>query len=97
MPPGSRRLAYAAAIVWMLLPAAMLALGAAMFLTTDVARGRLYFRLLLALLALRMVGFAARRLFWDAARSRRPRWQRTWAVVELLGAAYLVVLSFRGW
>lgn len=79
------------------IPGAGLGLIAAMFSTTDVDRGRLYFRLLIGVVAVGMIAFAANRFLYKAERSRRPRWQRTWAVAELLLAVYALVLALKGW
>ena len=51
---------------------------------------------LFVILAVMMTGIAAKKLFVDAARSRRPRWQRAYGILLVLFAGYLVVLAFRG-
>ena len=52
--------------------------------------------LLLIVLGVMMTGFAGLKFFVTAARSRHPRWQRTYAIAMLVWAGYLFVLAFRG-
>jgi hypothetical protein len=94
-PPSSRKLV-AATLATIVLSAAVLVLFGAMFWAKDVARVRLYMRMLVAVLGLMMIGAAAYRSFFVAARSRSPRWHRAYAVLILMLAGYLFVLAFRG-
>ena len=56
---------------------------------------RIHIKCRFAGLAVALTGSAGLRFFWDAGRSRRPRWQRAWAILTLLWAAFLLVLAFR--
>jgi hypothetical protein len=52
-------------------------------------------RVLCAGLGVALIGVAGKKFFWNATRSRRPRWQRASAVMVLVWAAYMVVLAIR--
>jgi uncharacterized membrane protein YdcZ (DUF606 family) len=95
---GDRKLV-ALVLVSVGLGAAALALGGAMFWTeyvlrrpaSPIMRGSLFI-----VLGVMIAGIAAYRFFVQAVRSRRPRWQRTYAMLLLLWAGWLFVLAFRG-
>lgn len=92
MSPRAPRTLLALLVVFMVLAAAALVL-----LGTFVWTGNpLLRRLLCAVLAVMLIGVAAKKYLLDAARSRRPRWQRFSAVLVLFWAAYMVVLAIRG-
>jgi hypothetical protein len=90
--PRAPRTLLALLVVFMVLAAAALVL-----LGTFVWTGNpLLRRLLCAVLAVMLIGVAAKKYLLDAARSRRPRWQRFSALLVLFWAAYMVVLAIRG-
>jgi hypothetical protein len=93
--PSSRTL-IAATLATLVLAAAAVGLLGAVFWTEDVVRGRLFARMLCAVLALLMTEVAAYRFFFSAVRSRRRRWQRAYAILLFVWAGYLFVLALRG-
>jgi hypothetical protein len=86
------------ASVFMLFTGALVAAGTGVWYLA-VPRGQsdhLIYRVMYAGLAVGMIGVAGKKIFWDATRTRRPRWQRALAVLALLGAVYVVVVAIRG-
>jgi uncharacterized membrane protein YdcZ (DUF606 family) len=97
-PAVSRKLV-AATLATLVLSAAALGLLGAMFWTEEVLRrppNPIIRGWLCAVLGVMMTGAAAFRYFVVTTRSRRPRWQRAYAILLLLWAASLFVLAFSG-
>ncbi len=88
-----------AVMAFFLLLAGGLVAGASGIWYLAAARGpsdHLISRVMSGGLAVALIGVAGKKYFWDAPSSRRPRWQRSSAVLVLLWAAYLAVHALRG-